>query len=302
VDDRGAEAALLRNLGTRQTELRALLEECSSHWGFEDSVYRFYHQSYKVYALQETTVRIVRVLESLAPDRPLNPWFRMIVEHEIDSLLGIEGSATRIYFEHFAGMVKVDDEAERPAFDFNGRNRRPPRDPVNALLSLGYSLLTRDLTVVCHIVGFYPFMGFYHQRVSKRLQRQLERYFEDGGLGEVLNAPLDVILTPHDVVEPDLIVVTDPRQISQRGIEGAPTIVVEILSPSTADRDRTLKAKRYEATGVPHYWVADVDAQRLDCYRLSGAQYVLVTSAIGNGRFLHPDWPDLQIDPGAIWR
>jgi len=80
VDDRASEAALLRNLGTHQTELRALLEECSSHWGFEDPVYRFYHQSYKVYALQETTVRIVRVLESLAPDRPLNPWFRMIVE------------------------------------------------------------------------------------------------------------------------------------------------------------------------------------------------------------------------------
>jgi len=66
---------------TSIAELRTPLEECSSHWGFEDPVYRFYHQSYKVYALQETTVRIVRVLESLAPDRPLNPWFRMIVEH-----------------------------------------------------------------------------------------------------------------------------------------------------------------------------------------------------------------------------
>ena len=118
----------------------------------------------------------------------------------------------------------------------------------------------------------------------------------------MFNAPLDVILTPHDVVEPDLIVVTDAQQISRRGIEGAPAIVVEILSPSTADRDRALKAKRYEATGVPHYWVVDVDAQRLDCHRLSGAQYVLVTSAIGNGPFLHPDWPDLRADAGAIWR
>jgi CRISPR-associated protein Cas1 len=68
-----------------------------------------------------------------------------------------------VYFGQFAGMLKVEDEAERPAFDFNGRNRRPPRDPVNALLSLGYSLLARDLTVVCHAVGFDPFMGFYHQ-------------------------------------------------------------------------------------------------------------------------------------------
>src|SRR5438093_1059244 len=78
--DREAEAALLENLHSRHAELATLFDECSSHWGFEDPVYRFYHQSYKVYALQETTVRIVRVLESLAPDRPFNAWFRMIVE------------------------------------------------------------------------------------------------------------------------------------------------------------------------------------------------------------------------------
>ncbi len=82
---------------------------------------------------------------------------------DLESLLGVEGSAARVYFEHFAGMLKVEDEEEQPVFDFNGRNRRPPRDPVNALLSLGYSLLVRDLTVVCHAIGFDPFMGFYHQ-------------------------------------------------------------------------------------------------------------------------------------------
>ena len=48
-------------------------------------------------------------------------------------------------------------------FDFEGRNRRPPRDGVNALLSLGYSLLAKDLTVACYAVGFDPMMGFYHQ-------------------------------------------------------------------------------------------------------------------------------------------
>lgn len=70
----------MRNLRARQAELPALLEDCSSHWGFEDPIYRFYHQSFKVYSLQDETVRIVRVLESLAPDCPLNPWFRQIVE------------------------------------------------------------------------------------------------------------------------------------------------------------------------------------------------------------------------------
>jgi hypothetical protein len=80
MDRRVFEETLLRNLRSRQPELTALLEECSSHWGFEDPIYRFYHQSFKVYGLQDQTSRIVSVLESLAPDRPLNPWFRQIVE------------------------------------------------------------------------------------------------------------------------------------------------------------------------------------------------------------------------------
>ncbi|HHK41447.1 MAG TPA: CRISPR-associated endonuclease Cas1, partial [Planctomycetaceae bacterium] len=99
----------------------------------------------------------------------------------MEQLLGIEGNAARIYFEHFAGMIKVGrdepvelvEEAQeveasgtksKPLdFDFSKRNRRPPRDPVNALLSLAYSLLAKDLTIVCQVAGFDPFLGFYHQ-------------------------------------------------------------------------------------------------------------------------------------------
>ena len=79
------------------------------------------------------------------------------------TLLGIEGAAARLYFEQFAGMLKPEEGDELPAFDFTGRNRRPPRDPLNALLSFAYSLLTKDLTIACHAVGFDPFVGFYHQ-------------------------------------------------------------------------------------------------------------------------------------------
>jgi CRISPR-associated protein Cas1 len=80
-------------------------------------------------------------------------------------LLGIEGNAARLYFGQFDGMLKTDD-GDRPAefsFDFTTRNRRPPRDPVNALLSLGYSLLVKDLTIAASAVGFDPMIGFYHQ-------------------------------------------------------------------------------------------------------------------------------------------
>ncbi len=83
-----------------------------------------------------------------------------------EELLGIEGNGARLYFGAFDGMLKVGEDATSPAgfrLDFEGRNRRPPRDPVNALLSLGYSMLTKDLTIACYAVGFDPMMGFYHQ-------------------------------------------------------------------------------------------------------------------------------------------
>jgi CRISPR-associated protein Cas1 len=84
----------------------------------------------------------------------------------VEELLGIEGNAARLYFGQFSGMIKAEDEGGAPdafRFDFEGRNRRPPRDPVNALLSLAYSVLAKDLTIACYAVGFDPFMGFYHQ-------------------------------------------------------------------------------------------------------------------------------------------
>ena len=78
----------------------------------------------------------------------------------VESLLGFEGTAARLYFGRFAGMLKNDDLR---TFDVNGRNRRPPRDPVNCLLSYAYSLLAKDLTATVLGVGFDPYLGFYHR-------------------------------------------------------------------------------------------------------------------------------------------
>jgi CRISPR-associated protein Cas1 len=84
---------------------------------------------------------------------------------ELDELLGIEGNAARIYFANFTGLVKVENEGgDAPfTFEFTRRNRRPPVDPVNALLSFAYSMLAKDLTIICHSVGLDPFIGFFHQ-------------------------------------------------------------------------------------------------------------------------------------------
>ena len=89
----------------------------------------------------------------------------------LTELLGVEGMAARVYFEQFNGMIKLDEDLSQvPSngkspfrFDFLRRNRRPPRDPVNALLSLGYSLLAKDLTITATAVGLDPYLGYYHQ-------------------------------------------------------------------------------------------------------------------------------------------
>lgn len=84
----------------------------------------------------------------------------------LEELLGIEGNAARIYFGNFTGMLKVEEDADAKApfdFEFTHRNRRPPIDPINALLSFAYSILAKDLTIICHSVGFDPFIGFFHQ-------------------------------------------------------------------------------------------------------------------------------------------
>lgn len=93
----------------------------------------------------------------------------------IGELLGIEGAAASQYFQQFSGMVKVEDDLpglETPGqagkqlafnFNFSNRNRRPPTDPVNAMLSLAYSMLAKDCTLAALAVGFDPYIGFYHQ-------------------------------------------------------------------------------------------------------------------------------------------
>jgi CRISPR-associated protein Cas1 len=80
----------------------------------------------------------------------------------LEELLGIEGIAARRYFQHFANLIKRDDDPTLN-FDFMGRNRRPPRDPVNALLSFAYAMLTREWHIALSAVGLDPYRGFFHQ-------------------------------------------------------------------------------------------------------------------------------------------
>jgi Uma2 family endonuclease len=142
----------------------------------------------------------------------------------------------------------------------------------------------------------------FHQRASKRLQRLLEAFFEETGRGEVFNAPIDLILSDHDVMQPDLVVVTDAASITRRGIEAPPALVVEVLSPSSIKLDRDIKTRRLAGFGVPHYWVLDPDARTLECYRLEDGVYVLAASAAGDEMVTVQELGDIVIDLGVIWR
>ena len=151
-------------------------------------------------------------------------------------------------------------------------------------------------------VSVTPAPSPFHQRSSKRLQRQLEAYFETSGTGEVFDAPIDLILSSHDVTQPDIVVVADPSSITRRGIEAPPLLVVEVLSPSTEKFDRHVKARRFAALGVPHYWVLDPDQRRLECYTNVDGTFVLSAAGERDELLASPDFERLQIDLSAIWR
>ncbi len=113
---------------------------------------------------------LIRRNASAPPARTLERLKELAVSSDevesLESLLGIEGTAARIYFEAYQQLLtSPQDERERQGmtFEFDGRNRRPPRDPINSMLSLGYALLAKDVTIALQSVGFDPFLGFYHQ-------------------------------------------------------------------------------------------------------------------------------------------
>ncbi len=114
--------------------------------------------------IDNSRTMLMRNHPTLAPEIPLDMKRHAQAARKADSfaeLLGIEGMAAKTYFASFSGMLK-EGNGDPWRFDFNGRNRRPPLDPVNAMLSYAYSLLVKDITVTLHAVGFDPYLGFYH--------------------------------------------------------------------------------------------------------------------------------------------
>jgi Uma2 family endonuclease len=111
-----------------------------------------------------------------------------------------------------------------------------------------------------------PAPGTRHQRILVRLILKLAAFVEAGSLGTVLPAPTDVVLANESVVQPDLLFVTRERLgiIDPAAVHGAPDLVVEVLSPSTASRDQVVKRKLYARYGVREYWIVDPVASSIE--------------------------------------
>jgi Uma2 family endonuclease len=159
-----------------------------------------------------------------------------------------------------------------------------------------YEIIDGDLQVT-------PAPAPEHQWVSSGFHRVLSTHVWDHRLGMVFSAPLDVLFTDFNVVEPDIVYITAEQieRIGRRGIEEAPTLVVEVLSPSTTARDRGIKRALYERQGVPHYWLAHPTRRSLEVRELRGSQYELMATLTGHAEFRPALFPGLVIPLGEIW-
>ena len=142
-----------------------------------------------------------------------------------------------------------------------------------------------------------------HARIVGDLAMTLYPFVQENGLGELYICPLDVVFTNTDIVKPDLIFVSSERAhiITEDNIRGAPDLVIEVLSPSTADRDRTFKRTLYERHGVREYWMVD-PATRSITVQLLGENGFKLIGIYGEGQTLtSPTLPGFTLDLSNIF-
>ena len=148
-----------------------------------------------------------------------------------------------------------------------------------------------------------PAPSWLHQCGLGVLFFYLMQYIHLRRLGELVQAPVGVVLDDETGVQPDLVYVSRERAgiITERGIEGAPDLVVEAVSPSTEARDRGLKMRRYAAAGIPHCWLLVPREKALEAYRMGEHGYER-TSVCGPSSVFRPElFPGLEIPIDDLW-
>jgi len=145
-----------------------------------------------------------------------------------------------------------------------------------------------------------------HQRISFNLSGLLWSHLQQYPIGEAYSAPFDVVFSDFDVVEPDILFVSNARRaavLTEANVQGAPDLVVEIGSPSTRRRDEMLKRRLYERCAVSEYWVVDPELDTIRIYRLVDGRYQRAHElALERGDVLTtPLLPGLQLPLAAIF-
>ena len=148
-----------------------------------------------------------------------------------------------------------------------------------------------------------PAPGTRHQEVKANLFVVLHHHVKERGLGKLFDAPTDCIFADTTIVQPDIVFIDTGRLsiVSERAIEGIPTLAVEVLSPSTTHSDRGSKAQLYSRHAVPFYWIVDPRGRTIDAYTLVEGSYRLAARLEGDEPKALPPFLDLVLDPAAIW-
>lgn len=148
-----------------------------------------------------------------------------------------------------------------------------------------------------------PAPGTRHQMISGNLFVLLHQHVRAGNRGRVVSAPVDCILSDSTVVQPDIAyLAADSRTpMSERAIEGPPTLAIEVLSPSTDRIDRGRKMRLYANHGVPYYWVVDGEVRVIDAFRLACGSYAPAARLQGTAAAALPPFTDLRLDPALVW-
>ncbi len=131
-----------------------------------------------------------------------------------------------------------------------------------------------------------PSPATIHQRISRRLVALLLAYVEQNRAGELFYAPYDVIFSNTNVVQPDILFVRSENStiITEKNIQGAPDLIIEIISPATAYYDLIVKKELYETYGVNEFWLVDPSRNWVEVYELRKGKYELHTRAEKTGK------------------
>lgn len=142
-----------------------------------------------------------------------------------------------------------------------------------------------------------------HQRVVVELTSILHAHAREHGLGTILVAPVDLVLSQVDVVQPDILFVAEANRhiIGAAAVQGVPDLVIEVLSPSTLKIDRDRKMDLYARAGIPEYWIVDPDSRAAELYRLAQGAYRLERCVPDDDVIRSTLFPGLAVGLHNIW-